>query len=301
MTNIVSDVFEGVAKGATKAVLSFLSTPKEEAPTLVDYKVEPMDLTDLMEELTWSLKDVKDYTPQFWDGHGIWVLDNNLHRYPIVLRMVGRDAAIRKNVNPQVDRLHVKNRTAMWKFGTEIEFGNQIYRPYQNFMHIVDSLTASGRCRIYSFVADAHKYVKRATVTFITGELTKPEFFSVAFICDSYGHYVDAPDVITPQAGNYVINYDFHGRLKNITKLDVNDFRKKLVEIDIRYLPGPNEFQYDNSSLENTDVPASIQSISELDVYHGRFIQVEPSTGATVIMYNCTDVHGRAVSVTIAY
>lgn len=301
MTNIVSDVFEGVAKGATKAVLSFLSTPKETPPALVDYKVEPMDLTHLMEELTWSLKDIKDYTSQFWDGHGIWVLDNNLRRYPIMLRMVDRNAAIRKNVNPQVDRLHVKNRSAMWKFGTEIEVGSQIYQPYQNFMHIVDSLSASGRCRIYSFVADAHKCVKRATVTFITGELTKPEFFTVAFVCDSYGHYIEAPEADAPQAGNYVINYDFHGRLKSVVKLDHKDFRNEFVRVEIKYLPTHEDFHYDCSSLEGSEIPPSVQSISELDVHHGRFIQVEPSTGKTVIMYNCTDVHNRAVSVTIAY
>jgi len=301
MTNIVVDVFEGMTKGATKAVLNFLNTPKEEAPTLVDYKVEPLDLTSLMEELTWSLKDVKDYSPQFFDGHGIWVLDNHLSRYPIMVKMVDRNATIRKSINPQVDRLHVKNRSLMWQFGNDIASGSQFDRPYKNFMHVVDSLAASGRCRIYSFVADAHKHVKRATVTFITGELNRPEFFAVSFVCDSYGHYIEAPDADTPQPGNYLINYDFHGRLKSIIKLDSKDHRHELVRVDINYLPTHKDFQYDNSPLEGSDVPKSVQAISDLDVHHGRFVQVEPSTGKTVIMYNCTDVHKRAVSVTIAY
>lgn len=305
--SLVKEALEGIAKGATKSALDWFFSDKEKPISLPEYDASPLEMGDIYETLSSAFRESKVVNIVRINDGRLGIVHDDLVRYIADVRFLYPTHQVYSGISINVDNLHVKNRTMLWNFGRSMDNRHNPFKAYKTLTQIIDSLTLTGRARIYEATVMRVDGLYRADVIMMTGSADNVKFFEISFICDSINYDFTYPGdeqfSSTLMNGRYYPDYDIYGKVNAIVVVDKDDPRKELMVVKAKYLDGDQiHFRIAEAWVPgSTYIPESIINVMKLRSAHGLYERVDRSTGKTTTMYNCIDVDRRQIKVSVTY
>lgn len=295
--SVISEAVEGITRG----LMGWMFDPKVPEAPLPPYQSVVLNMSDIQEDLTHTFGLNSNVELTMLDKEQLSIIDVGTKRIIAKIHPLHNGSPLRPTyINPNLDQVHLRNRDLLWVNYHKLSSRSNISSSYLTYLNAIDSLVATGKCRISTVMVSATAGVLKVDAVLFTGSINDANRGYLHF------HFVDddlkLDTVGATKNSRFGVTYSDLGDLSNLSMYDLVDGKlTKQLDIWIEYKPDVIYPKADGWDARDSLIPECVKLSLNIDAIHGRLDTIVSYTGKSITMYRCTDTDDRSISVTLTY